>query len=325
MSYLLAADIGGTKTLMQLTTAAGELILAEHYLSQDYPDFEHILSAFLAPVTTREEIIACLAVAGPVKGDIAQVTNLPWLINSQALIERFGLKQVRLCNDFEAVGYGIDSLSEEAVLILQCGEEVAGPRAIIGAGTGLGQAYLIAQQEGWQVYATEGGHADFAPTDSIQLRLFEHLQARFGHVSYERLLSGAGLVSIYNFLRDYRQLEENPDCRLAMVTDDAAKAISDFAHAGDTLASEAMALFFRIYGAQAGNLALTVMPSGGLYIAGGIAAKNLALLKQSDFMDAFTSKGRMSELLQRIPVRVILEPEVGLNGARLLAAKALYN
>lgn len=149
--------------------------------------------------------------------------------------------------------------------------------------------------------------------------------ARFGHVSYERLLSGEGLITLYNFLRDYRQLEENPDCRLAMIKGDGARAISAFAHAGDTLASEAMALFFRIYGAQAGNLALTIMPTSGLYIAGGMALKNLELLKQSEFLAAFTSKGRMQDLLKAIPVKVILDPEVGLNGARLLAGKALYN
>ncbi len=325
MAYLLAADIGGTKTLMQLSTAAGEVILAERYRSADYPAFEQLLSDFLTPISDRGEIVACFAVAGPVRNESARVTNLPWQINSLEIKARFDLKQVLLCNDFEAVGYGIDSLKQEDLLVLQAGVEHAGTRAIIGAGTGLGQAYLIAGQHGWQVYPTEGGHSDFAPADRTQLRLFEHLLERFGHVSYERVVSGEGLVTIYNFLRDYRQLQENPDCRLAMVNDDGAHAISVFARDGDPLACEAMEMFFSIYGAQAGNLALTVMPTGGLYIAGGIAAKNLELLEQSNFLKAFNSKGRMQDLMQAIPVRLILQPEVGLNGARLLAAKAMYN
>ncbi|MTI63175.1 glucokinase [Methylophaga sp.] len=325
MAYLLAADIGGTKTLLQLSTAAGEVILAERYHSPDYPDFEQMLSAFLRPINDRHEITACFAVAGPVQGTSARVTNLPWQLNSLEIKARFDLKQVILCNDFEAVGQGIESLTEVELMVLQAGQERSGPRAVIGAGTGLGQAYLIAGQNGWQVYPTEGGHVDFAPVDRTQLRLFEHLLERFGHVSYERVLSGQGLVTIYNFLRDYRQLDENPECRLAMVNDDGANAISVFARQGDPLAREAMMMFFDIYGAQAGNLALTVMPGGGLYIAGGIAAKNLELLEQSNFINAFNSKGRMQDLMQAIPVKLIMQPEVGLNGARLLAAKAMYN
>jgi glucokinase len=260
-----------------------------------------------------------------VQGTSARVTNLPWQLNSLEIKARFDLKQVILCNDFEAVGQGIESLTEVELMVLQAGQERSGPRAVIGAGTGLGQAYLIAGQNGWQVYPTEGGHVDFAPVDRTQLRLFEHLLERFGHVSYERVLSGQGLVTIYNFLRDYRQLDENPECRLAMVNDDGANAISVFARQGDPLAREAMMMFFDIYGAQAGNLALTVMPGGGLYIAGGIAAKNLELLDQSNFINAFNSKGRMQDLMQAIPVKLIMQPEVGLNGARLLAAKAMYN
>lgn len=325
MAYLLAADIGGTKTLMQLSTAAGEVILSERYHSSGFADFEQMLSAFLTPINDRHEITACFAVAGPVQGESARVTNLPWQLNSLEIRARFGLKQVLLCNDFEAVGYGIESLSEDELLVLQAGDKRSGPRAVIGAGTGLGQAFLITGQNGWQVYPTEGGHTDFAPADRTQLRLFEHLLERFGHVSYERVVSGEGLVTIYNFLRDYRQLEENPECRLAMVNDDGANAISMFAHEGDPLACEAVAMFFEIYGAQAGNLALTVMPTGGLYIAGGIAAKNLGLLEQSNFINAFNSKGRMQDLMQAIPVKIILQPEVGLSGARLLAAKAMYN
>lgn len=326
MAYLLAADIGGTKTLMQLSAASGEVVLSQRYDSRRYEDFEQLLADFLQQLGGQYPVdVACLAVAGPVSGDRARVTNLPWQIHATELANIHGFGQVLLCNDFEAVGYGIEGLQDEDLLVLQAGEPAAGARAVIGAGTGLGQAYLVEQAKGWQVFATEGGHADFAPTDRTQVRLLEHLFERFGHVSYERLVSGEGLVTIYHFLRDYRQYEEDPDCRMAMVKEDAAKAISDFARKREPLALEAMDMFFAIYGAQAGNLALTLMPRAGLYIAGGITAKNLEQLEQPAFMQAFLNKGRMQPLLEKIPVKVILQPEVGLTGARILAAKAMYN
>jgi len=326
MAYLLAADIGGTKTLIQLSADSGEVVASKRYVSADYQDFEQILSAFLAQIDGQYQIdVACLAVAGPVNGDNAKVTNLPWQIEANVIATTFKIAKVVLCNDFEAVGYGIESLEEHDLLTLHAGKPAPGPRALIGAGTGLGQAYLVEYAGDWQVIATEGGHTDFAPTDRTQVRLLEHLFERFGHVSCERLVSGSGLETIYHFLRDYRQYEEDADCRLAMVNADAANVISEFARKGEPLAKEAMSVFFSIYGAQAGNLALTVMPKAGLYIAGGIAAKNLELLEQAEFMTAFLNKGRMRVLLENIPVRVILDPEVGLNGARLLASKAMYN
>jgi glucokinase len=326
MGHLLAADIGGTKTLLQLTRADGEVVSRQRFNSSDYDDFGQLLSAFLAALDAAYPIdMACLAVAGPVSDRSARVTNLPWQLHADEIETQHDISQVILCNDFEAVGHGIAALKDEDLLVLQAGQESAGPRAVIGAGTGLGQAYLIEQGPGWLVYATEGGHSDFAPLDRTQVRLLENLLERFGHVSYERLLSGEGLVTIYNFLRDYRQLDEDADCRLAMVNQDAAQAISDYARRGDRLASEALALFFEIYGAQAGNLALTLMPRAGLYIAGGIAAKNLPQLEQSGFMRAFCGKGRMQDLMQQIPVKVILAEDVGLQGACLLAAKAMYN
>lgn len=326
MAYLLAADVGGTKTLMQLSSVEGDVVASQRYVSADYQNFEQILTDFLGQLDRQYSIdVACLAVAGPVTKKRANVTNLPWQIEADELAATYAIGKVILCNDFEAVGYGVEALEEKDLLTLHAGQPAPGPRALIGAGTGLGQAYLLEQADGWQVIATEGGHTDFAPTDRVQVRLLEHLFERFGHVSYERLVSGSGVVTIYNFLRDYLQYEEDPECRLAMVKNDAANVISEFGRKGEPLAQEAMRLFFSIYGAQAGNLALTVMPKAGLYIAGGIAAKNLELLEQPEFMQAFLNKGRMQPLLENIPVKVILQAEVGLNGARLLAAKAMYN
>ncbi|NOQ81632.1 MAG: glucokinase [Methylophaga sp.] len=323
MNSILAADIGGTKTLFQLSSEQGDVLFEKEYVSQQFASFDLVLADFISQdqVSNHQITSACFAVAGPVSGREANVTNLPWALNADALESQFGLQHVHLCNDFGAVAYGIACLNEDDFFILQQGEEeITAPRAVIGAGTGLGQALLLPTGDGWTVVATEGGHTDFAPTDRQQLLLLEHLIERFGHVSYERVVSGVGLVTIYEFLRAYHQADENEELRQAMINDDPGSAISQFAlEHQDPLANEALDLFIQIYGAQAGNLALTVSPRGGLYIAGGIAAKNLERFKQGLFMQTFNAKGRMKPLMERIPVRIIMQPKVGLLGARLLA------
>jgi len=323
MDCILAADIGGTKTLFQLSSQQGELIFEKEYVSQQYASFDLVLVEFLGQDEIKEHQVnsACFAVAGPVSGRNANVTNLPWTLNADALESQFELQHVHLCNDFEAVAYGISCLNDDDLFTLQQGEEdKLAPRAIIGAGTGLGQALLLPDGDKWKVVATEGGHTDFAPTDRLQTHLLEHLIERFGHVSYERVVSGVGLVTIYEFLRAYQQCDENEDLRQAMINDDAGAAISRFAaDHSDPLASQALDMFIQIYGAQAGNLALTVSPRAGVYLAGGIAAKNLERFKNGLFIQAFNAKGRMQPLMERIPVRIVLQPKVGLLGARLLA------
>jgi glucokinase len=197
---------------------------------------------------------------------------------------------------------------------------------VIGAGTGLGQAILVPENQGWRVLPTEGGHVDFAPQTSTQQLLLEQVQKRFGHVSYDRLVCGSGLETIYLFLRDYKQIEENPQLRLAMLHGDPAAAISEYAVThNDPLSNQALDLFVSIYGAQAGNLALSVMARGGIYLAGGIVGKNIDKFREASFLEAFTAKGRMQDLMEKMPVYVVLEPEVGLKGAHLLAHKAMYN
>ncbi len=323
MNTILAADIGGTKTLLQLSSQQGELIFEQEYASQQFASFDLVLAEFLGQDLINEYQVgsACFAVAGPVSDRDATVTNLPWLLNADVLEEQFDLQHVHLCNDFEAVAYGISCLNDDDLFTLQEGkEDKQAPRAIIGAGTGLGQALLLPDGDQWNVVATEGGHTDFAPTDRQQTLLLEHLIERFGHVSYERVVSGVGLVTIYEFLRAYQQYDESAALRQAMINDDAGAAISRFAmEHNDPLAIEALDMFIRIYGAQAGNLALTVSPRGGLYLAGGIAAKNLERFKLGEFMAAFKNKGRMSGLMEQIPVRIVLHPKVGLLGAQLLA------
>ncbi len=327
MKYVLAADIGGTKTLFQLTMENDDVLFEQEYVSQQFESFDLVLTEFLGQAQLKHYEIdrACFAVAGPVFGRDANVTNLPWQLNADELAKNFNIKHVHLCNDFEAVAHGIACLAEDELVTLQQGEvDETMPRAVIGAGTGLGQALLFPVANGWQVVSTEGGHTDFAPTDKMQVLLLEHLIERFGHVSYERVVSGVGLVTIYKFLRAYGMENENPQLREAMMTGDPAAAISRFANdQQDTLAVESLDLFIQIYGAQAGNLALTVTPRGGLYLAGGIAAKNIERFKQGQFMDAFVAKGRMKPLMEKIPVHLIIQAKVGLLGARLLARKII--
>jgi glucokinase len=327
MDYVLSVDIGGTKTLLQLSSSENEVVLELSFASNDYDSFDDVLSEFLSHDAIKNLSIerACFAVAGPVLGRDAAVTNLPWKLNADVLAEKFKIPYVAMCNDFEAVGYGISCLNDDDIVVLQEGDAVAGaPRAVIGAGTGLGQALLIPDEKGaWQVFATEGGHVNFAPTSKLQILLLEHMIGRFGQVSYERLVSGVGLVSIYEFLRAYRQRDEDPLLRQAMIDSDPSAAISNYAQRHpNSLASEAVELFITIYGSQAGNLALSVLPRDGLYIAGGIAAKNLARFQTGTFINAFNAKGKMADLAKTIPVRLILQPKVGLLGARYLAQQS---
>jgi glucokinase len=327
MKYVLTADIGGTKTLFQLTMENDNVLLEQEYISQQFASFDLVLAEFLGQDQIKHCAIgrACFAVAGLVSGRDAQVTNLPWQLNADELVKNFNIEYVHLCNDFEAVAHGIACLADNEIITLQQGEvDETMPRAVIGAGTGLGQALLFPITNGWQVVSTEGGHTDFAPTDNKQILLLEHLIERFGHVSYERVVSGVGLVTIYQFLRAYQQYDENPQLRQAMITNDPAAAISQLANEHeDPLAVESLDLFIKIYGAQAGNLALTVSPRGGLYLAGGIAAKNIERFKQGQFINAFVAKGRMQSLMEKIPVHLIIQPKVGLLGARILAQKII--
>jgi len=322
---ILAVDLGGTKVLIQLSTLDGEVVLEQRYLSEQFVNFEAVLSAFFAlPSLSDYRVCAsCFAVAGPVVGRTASITNLPWQIDADALSEQFSLGTVRLCNDFEAVAFGIDGVDPSALVTLQEGErDSQAPRAVIGAGTGLGQALMFPTKTGWDVVGTEGGNVDFGPNDDEQMALWCYLNQQFGHVSYERILSGAGLTAIYAFIAAQR--EEISSAVQAIIDNPEAPAlISQAASAEeDELADAAMTLFMRIYGAQAGNLALSVLARGGLYIAGGIAAKNRAYLEQSDFITAFLSKGKMSALMPLMPVTLVTDEAVGLSGARYLAMQS---
>jgi glucokinase len=326
---VLAGDIGGTSARLctaECTEGACRPRRTQQFASARYTGVAEILGEFLQQESTPSFDAVCLAIAGPVRstsaGQSAKVTNLPWEIETGALVQSFGFPRIRLINDFEAIGYGLPLLAASDYVVLQKGDPAPyGPRALIGAGTGLGQAILVWQGGQYTVIPTEGGHADFGPVDEVQLDLARYLLRECGHASYELILSGPGLVRLYAFLRARGATAESATVAQAMQTGDPAAAITQAAlHLGDPLAQQALDLFVRIYGAQAGNLALTAGATGGIDIAGGIAPKIISVLGEN-FLSAFCNKGKMSHYVSAIPVRVTTNTEVGLYGAALAAAR----
>ncbi len=335
MTLLLAGDIGGTKTILYLCEATADglatVFEARTYASQTYDDLTPIVQEYLQ--AARAELgggcqprAACLAIAGPVKDNTCVLTNLDWQLSGERLATELAIARVQLINDFAAIGYGIFGLQPEDRFVLHAAEpDPQAPIAILGAGTGLGEGFAIPQGDDYRVFPTEGGHADFAPRTLQEFDLREDVQARYGieRVSVERIVSGQGIVAIYEFLRDRGDLHEAPEVaeQWQQPDSDRAAIVARAASQGDDLSNAALNLFTAAYGSEAGNLALKFLPYGGLYIAGGIAAKNLERLQSETFLNAYRQKGRVSPLLDRVPVYVILNPQVGLIGAGICAAK----
>jgi len=324
MSYFLAGDIGGTKTRLAIVTVAGtqvNIVREANYPSQDYARFETLLGEFLEGCDIP--CSAAFGVAGPVQGRVVQTTNLPWRIDAEALQRQFGFARCSLLNDLEATACGLPALGAEDLLTLQAGAAGAtGNLAVIAAGTGLGEAGLYWDGSHHQPFATEGGHASFAPGNTLEFALLRHLQQPFGHVSWERVVSGMGLRDMHEFLCQYRHTPA-PDWLVEeMQAGDAGAAISRAAqHGRDEICVETLNWFVRLYGAEAGNLALKIMSRGGLYLGGGIAPKILPLLQSGAFLQAFLDKGRMRSLLEAMPVKVILNDRAALYGPALRAAQ----
>ncbi len=329
---VLAGDLGGTKTLLLIAEYAGvhlKPLVEQRYASARFDGLLPLVRAFVAEAGehARDLHAACIAVAGPVTptatGQEAHITNLPWEMSNAALAEELGTPRTRLINDFQGIAYGIEALGAQHLAPLQAGHAVAqGPRVVIGAGTGLGQGVLVWQHDHYENVASEGGHTDFAPADEEQIGLLRELQTTLGHVSWERLVSGPGLVTLYEYL--HRHTRGADPAQLAQVrgSRDPAAAISTAGLAGtDAVAQRALDLFVRLYGAQAGNLALTCLATGGVYLAGGIAPQILPKLRDGRFLEAFLNKGRMRRLLVDMPVQVILDTRVGLLGAALAASR----
>jgi glucokinase len=324
MIRVIAGDIGGTKTRMAIIEVAGTQLRIEReadYSSRGFATFEALLADFLHGVPTPA--YAAFGIAGPVRGRAVRATNLPWYIEADALQQRFGFKTCLLLNDLEATAYGLPALGAEDLLTLQAGEpDARGNAAIIAAGTGLGEAGLYWDGQQQHPYATEGGHTSFSPQSDLEMELLRYLQRRYGHISWERVVSGMGLLDLHDFLRSYRKAAVPQWLEDEIRTGDAAAAISRAALAGsDDICIETLECFVRLYGAEAGNLALKTMSSGGLYVGGGIAPEILPLLQRDLFMQAFLHKGRMRPLLEAMPVYVILNERAALFGPALCAGR----
>ncbi|MCR4300015.1 MAG: glucokinase [Sulfuricaulis sp.] len=327
---VLAGDIGGTKTLLQIAECKGaycRAIREQRFDSASYNSFSSIVDQFLKQERKNSIKAACFGIAGPIqektRGQFVKVTNLPWEIHGPELKRRFKIPRLQLINDFQAIGYGIEALKKKDLVALQKGRPVKqDPRVVLGAGTGLGQGILIWDHDHYAPIATEGGHANFAPANEMQVDLARYLLKAAGRTSWELVLSGHGLVQLYSFLKTRGTEPESAEVAGAMHGDDPAAAITHAAMAkNDALANQALNLFVDIYGAQAGNLALTAGATGGVYIAGGIAPKILSRLTDGRFMQAFLNKGKMKNYVAAIPVQVVINLKVGLVGAVLAAAR----
>jgi glucokinase len=316
---ILAGDIGGTSTRLALFDRAGDSLQAvakERYPSRDYAGLSDIVRAFISKHPHAIDG-ACFGIAGPVREGRVETPNLPWVIEAQALAGQLGLPHATLLNDLEANAWGVFTLAGDDFATLAQGEpEADGNAAIISAGTGLGEAGYHWDGARLRPFASEGGHADFAPHDELTIELFRWLRRQYGHVSWERVVSGPGLVNIYTFLRDERHGVEPPGLAEASRAGDPAAAIAKAAfEESSDLAVTALDLFVTLYGAEAGNLALKMKASAGVWIGGGIAPKILPRLQRRGFLEAFRDKGRFRAFLEAIPVKVILNDETALRGA----------
>jgi glucokinase len=323
-NLILAGDIGGTKTRLALFSIQGEKLqpeLKKTFPSKQYRGLEPLVEEFLG----GQQVLvsrACFGIAGPVVGGKVKTPNLPWVVDSAKIQQLCKLDSVALLNDLEAAAYGIFTLGPEELFTLN--EGTAGQRGnkvLIAAGTGLGEATLYDDGRDYHPSASEGGHADFAPTDETQIEMLRYLSQKLDHVSYERVVSGPGIANVYGFLRDSGRVEEpNWLKQKISVAEDVSVVISQEGLAGSSaICVQALNLFVSVYGAEAGNLALRGKATGGVYIGGGIAPKILAKLKDGTFMRAFLDKGRYRELLSAMPVRVILNDQAALQGAAYFA------
>lgn len=326
MTRLLAGDIGGTKTILrldQVQAGARETLAQSTYPSAQYSDLNSIIQVFLAEVGGARPRRACLAIAGPVIDNRSQLSNLSWTLDAQQMQQALQIPDVHLINDFAGVGYGILALQPADLCILQAAPALPQqPIAVLGAGTGLGEALLVWQQDQYQVLPLEGGHTDFPARTPLEIGLLQYLKQRHGRVSVERVVSGQGLYGIYQYLCETGFAPESSQVRLAIQSSAPAAVISSHGLARtDVLCEQALEMFVAAYGAEAGNLALKSLPYGGVYIAGGIGPKILAKMQDGAFIKNFLDKGRLQPLLEKIQVSLILNPQVGLMGAALLAER----
>jgi glucokinase len=315
---LLAGDIGGTKTrlgIFGITKNSFHLLSEKTFLNKNYSQLENILQVFMRG--KKKVSSACFGVAGPVTGETIKTTNLPWVIKTKSLQNILDLTKLEIINDLVANAHGISVLKKKDFIILNTGKPFNGNRALISAGTGLGEAILFWTGNEYIPSPSEGGHSDFGPRNLLEVELLRYLIDRFGHVSYEHLLSGTGIINIYKFFRDQKMSATEPEWLSNKINqEDPAMVISENARMKkNRLCVMTMDMFASIYGAAAGNLALQVMAVGGVYVGGGIAPNIIWKLKDGTFMDAFKNKGRLSNIVAQFPVKVIMNDRAALLGA----------
>lgn len=327
-SGIIAGDIGGTKTVIALVERTDQGLRAlrdQTFSSKQHGSLEEILEIFLQEAPNGPVTVGCFGVAGPVVDGESKTTNLPWTINERVLARTIGAQRVKLLNDLEAAAYGMLQLEPKEFCVLNEGvqPERQGNIAVLAAGTGLGEAMLFWDGEQHHPIASEGGHSDFAPRSALEIELLRFLQGKYGsHISYDRVLSGPGLFDIYSFLR-----QSSDEGEPAWLTDkfhrgDPSAAVTEIALARqDPVCVQAVDVFASIYGAEAGNLALKCLAVGGVLIGGGIAPKMLPALRHGRFMNGFKDKGRYVDLMQRMPVKIALNPRAPLIGAMQYALR----
>ena len=327
---ILAGDVGGTKVDLELYQFDKGQLTSAHsrkFHARDFPGLVEIVNAFLQECKQTlgqpiDVLAACFGVPGPVRHGRLKLTNLPWMLDSAKLAVDLKIEHVFLINDLEANGYGIAELTPEQILEISKGDPNAeGNRGLIAAGTGLGEAILVWDGQNYKPMASEGGHSDFAPRNEEEIELLRYLQKILnGRVSSERVVSGIGLANVYAYCRDVKKLEEPAWLKERMANEDPNAVIGELGESGQSpLCVDALNIFVSAYGAEAGNLALKILSTGGMYVGGGIAPKLLKKMQDGTFMKAFTDKGRLSDLLVQTPVRLILESRAALMGAAAFA------
>lgn len=310
---IIAGDVGGTKVHLAVFAKARECVYEQKYRSRDFAEFSLLLREFMKEISQHEIKAMCLGIAGAVQNGRCHATNLPWVIDADQLQKQFSIPCVELINDLEANAWGLRMLMPHELHCLNSGKEMKGNQALIAAGTGLGEAGLYWDGKRHIPFASEGGHADFAPTNDEEIALLQHLKKQFDHVSCERVLSGAGIFRLYQFLGgENPQVKETRDEPQRLIVQKALDKSCP-------TCVRAMRLFVSIYGVEAGNLALKMLARSGVFIGGGIAPAILDFLKEGEFMQAFVSKGRFKEWLSEIPVHVILNDQTALLGAAAYA------
>ena len=322
---ILAGDVGGTKVhlaLYDFNQGALVHLKDERFPAQDYEGLESIVRKFLGTCPQGNITAACFGVPGPVRQGRLKLTNLPWILDSVQLSSALDIPHLFLINDLEANGYGVAELKPNQIHTLNEGDRGAvGNRALVSAGTGLGEGVMAWDGRRHIPMASEGGHCDFAARNPLEVEMLQYLMRKLGgRVSFERVVSGLGIHNIYTFLRDVKKMHESPELRGRLQHEDPNAVIGELGDSGkDELCAKTLEVFVSAYGAEAGNMALKVLAVGGIYIGGGIAPKILKTMRSGTFMQAFTDKGRLSDLLIKTPVHIILESRCALMGAAAYA------